>query len=181
MKLNKKWWLSFVLLGAVGAAFFLYWPRQVHLDVQGVKYRLGEANAGREELVQVKIDGEVWKDWKGAPTFSGTIDIEGSDIPLTESEQKIKINLGEGAGSRLIAYNGYHEITGPFRYIYGSLYADDPLRNVSINVFEQKEDGGSEWSSDSGLMVSAPASNRTEALEVANKLMKKDMRGEVLK
>ncbi|CAM3963349.1 hypothetical protein GCM10007362_07780 [Saccharibacillus endophyticus] len=181
MKISKRWGLSLIVLCALGAAFFLYWPRQVHLDVQGVKYHLGEANAGHEELVRVKIDSEVWKDWKGARTFSGTIDIQGSDIPLTESEQKIKINLGEGAGSRLIAYNGYHEITGPFRYIYGSFYADDPLRNVTINVFEQKEDGGSEWSSDSGLMVSAPASNRTEALEVANKLMKKDMRGEALK
>lgn len=180
MKISKKWWLSLIVLCALGAAFFLYWPRQVHLDVQGVKYRLGEANAGHEELVQVKIDGEVWKDWKGASTFSGTIDVEGSDIPLTESKQKIKINLDEEAGSRLIAYNGYDEITGPFRFIYGSLHADDRLQNVTINIFEQKEDGGSEWSSASGLMVSAPASNRTEALEVANQLMEKDMRGKVL-
>lgn len=181
MKPNKKCWLSLVLLGAVGAACFLYWPKQVHLDVQGVKYHLGEANAGHEEFVQVKIDGEVWIDWKGIPTFSGTIDTGDDRLELTEDQRKVKVKLNGIAGNNLISYGGFDANTGPFTFVYGRLYADKSFQNVTLNIFEETEGGGSGWGSDSGLMVSAPASSRTEALEVANTLMKKDMKGGVLK
>ncbi len=181
MKPNKKWWLSLVLLGAVGAACFLYWPKQVHLDAQGVKYHLGETNAGHEEFVQVKIDGEVWIDWKGIPTFSGTIDTGDDRLELTEDQRKVKVKLNGIAGNNLISYGGFDANTGPFTFVYGRLYADKSFQNVTLNIFEETEGGGSGWGSDSGLMVSAPASSRTEALEVANTLIKKDMKGGVLK
>ncbi|NGZ74439.1 hypothetical protein [Saccharibacillus alkalitolerans] len=180
MKSRNKLLIGLIVLCAAGAAFFVYWPKPVHLDAQGVKYRLGEKDSGGEQLVRVRIDGEVRRDWKGKPTFSGTIDAEGEALPVPEDRRTVKVDLSGKPADGLIIYD-YFDDDGLHMYTYGKLFADASFDSVSLNLFEQDEDGGRGWDSGSGLMITAPAKNREQALEIANGLMEREMEGEVLK
>jgi hypothetical protein len=57
---------------------------------------------------------------------------------------------------------------------YGDIYSNGMMEKFTICVFEEDKQrkGGMTWTGKDGLMISAPASNRTEALEITSKLMK---------
>jgi hypothetical protein len=46
---------------------------------------------------------------------------------------------------------------------------------------KNKDNKGKTWTGKEGLMISAPAGNRDEALEISNSLMRKALTGIVLK
>ncbi|WP_172193913.1 hypothetical protein [Saccharibacillus qingshengii] len=172
--------LALLIVGAVtGALLWVYGPRSVDLDVQGVKYRLGEELTEETQLVRVNIEGDIWRSWRGVPRFVGTIDIEGEVPEVPAERKKVEVGLGGSAVDRLIVYD-YFDDEGLHTVTYGSLYTDSDMRQVSINVFDESG-GGQGWSSESGTMVTAPAQNWQQALELANKLMQGEREGEVLK
>lgn len=182
MKSRNVLWTMLIVLCIAGAAVYIYGPRAVLLDTQGVKYRLGEGNAGKEQLVQVKIEGDIWREWNGVPKFVGTIDIEGEVPEVPNERKKVEVNLSEEAIERLIIYD-YFDNEGLHMIAYGRLYTDKSMERISINVFEETEgsaEGGRGWDSGSGLVITAPAQNRQEALKIANELMEKTMDGQTL-
>ncbi len=162
----------------VAAAAWWFWPKPVHLDAQGWTYRLGEQDAQQGQAAKVLLDGEVWRDWQGHRTFSGTIEIEGREVPAPEGQRKVKVRLDEGPADRVMVY-GWIDEDGPHAEAYGALYADRGMNKIALRLFEPQGEGRG-WSSVSGLTVSAPASGREEALRIANELMKQDMQGETL-
>ncbi|CAM3643937.1 MULTISPECIES: hypothetical protein [Saccharibacillus] len=172
--------LALLIVGAVAAAIgFVYGPRPVDLDVQGVKYRLGADAADEAKLVRVKIQGDVWRSWRGTPRFEGTIEVEGEVPEVPAARKKVEVGLGGSAVDRLIVYD-YFDNEGLHTVTYGSLYASSDMRQVSIQVFEEGG-GGQGWNSGSGLMVTAPAEKRQQALEIANLLMREELEGESLR
>lgn len=168
-----------LLVLVVAAAAWWFWPKPVHLDAQGWTYRLGGQDAQQGQAAKVVLDGEVWRDWQGHRTFSGTIEIEGREAPAPEGQRKVEVRLDEGPADRVMVY-GWIDEDGPHTEAYGALYADRGLNKITLRLFKP-EGAGKGWSSASGLTFSAPASGREEALRVANELMKKDMQGETLK
>lgn len=61
-----------------------------------------------------------------------------------------------------------------------TLFVNDDFTKVSIivpNQYNRKGNTGGLWSADDGLMITAPASNRVEALNLANDIMKEYLRG----
>lgn len=172
--------LALLLVGVVAAAAaFVYGPRAVDLDVQGVKYRLGANSVEEAKLVRVKIHGDVWRSWRGVPRFVGTIDLEGEVPEVPAARKKVEVGLGGSAVDRLIVYD-YFDNEGLHTVTYGSLYASSDMRQMSIHVFEDSG-GGQGWNSGSGLMVTAPAENRQQALDIANVLMQEELEGESLR
>ncbi|OWR31398.1 hypothetical protein CDO73_06620 [Saccharibacillus sp. O23] len=168
-----------LLVLVVAAAAWWFWPKPVHLDAQGWSYRLGGQDAQQGQAAKVVLDGEVWRDWTGKRTFSGTIEVEGHEAPAPEGQRKIQVRLDEGPADRVVVY-GWIDQDGPHTEAYGALYANRGMDKIALRLFES-EGMGKGWSSASGLIVSAPASDREEALNVANELMEKDMQGEILK
>ena len=57
---------------------------------------------------------------------------------------------------------------------YGDMYINQMMKEFTICILEEDKQnkGGKTWTPIDGLMVSAPANNRAEALEISNKLMK---------
>ncbi|MBD7969308.1 hypothetical protein [Paenibacillus gallinarum] len=167
------------------------YPKEVNIDEQGIKYRLGKEQKGSEQLVAVKIEGKLYKRISGERRFEGTIDIEGEEIPVPPDLRKLDILIGN---------DGWGAITYPYFtsskkndvvdrtniHPYGSLFINSDFSKVTILLSDQngnESDGniGESWNNENGYMITAPASNRVEAIRLSNDLMEQFLQGLVLK
>ncbi|MFC4808622.1 hypothetical protein [Paenibacillus sp. GCM10023250] len=172
--MKKVIWL--IGLGVVLTAFtvglWLYLPREVDVSLEGVKYRLGTENAQEIEPVTVQIEGTLRRTLNGQRLFRGMLELNGEPLPVPKEQLTNRtFNARKGEGF-LLVYQWFEEGTIGKSFSLGTLYADDHFRQITLTLFEQQADGKSaNWSGEDGLMITAPAKDRTEALRVANTLM----------
>jgi|GEM_PF-560747 len=173
--------LSIWVLMIVISVVLLFLPRTIHLDDVGVKYRLGEDNRGSEQTVHIKMDGKRYLTTSGDYIFRGTIDIEGESFPIPEDQKSLEIRFHKGYGS--MAYINFgNGKTGIF--LYGTLFVDRAFSKLTIAISEEHSSGeqnSKRWSSEDGLMLSMPATNRSEAIQLSNELMETYLGGYILK
>lgn len=171
-------WVLMIVISVV----LLFLPRTIHLDGVGVKYRLGgEDNREPEQTVHIKMDGKRYLTTSGDYIFKGTIDIEGEPFPVPEDQKMLKIRFHKGYGSMeyIIFENGKTDI-----FLYGTLFVDRAFSKLTIAISEEDSSGeqnSKSWSSEDGLMLSMPATNRSEAIQLSNELMETYVGGYTLK
>ena len=56
---------------------------------------------------------------------------------------------------------------------YGMIFIESVFEKLTIEVDEPDEHGGYSWSGKNGWMISAPCSNRIEAIKISNELIQK--------
>ncbi|OZM57564.1 hypothetical protein CIB95_04115 [Lottiidibacillus patelloidae] len=139
-------------------------PKQHTKTLQGISYQLGNEEALQE--VTISIDGEVKRGLFAKKTFEGTLEIQGEELPVPIGERNITIKFNEN-GQGIIVYAGFSD-GEPYTYYYGSIFANDDFTKVTILK-------GS-WHAKDGNMITAPAKNYTEALNISNELMKNFLR-----
>lgn len=150
------------LLGVV----YIYYrtPKLVIVEYQGIYYQLGNRELAEER--PVSFEGQLTRGLWLEDSFQGTITI-GEEVL-----QKVNIRLPKD-GPIVITY--LDEATGEYAS-YGTLYTKDIKKSFTINIYQYDEATDSDgWSSADGFMLSAPARDRSEALELANQLMKDDL------
>ncbi len=162
MKDNKKfiYYTIFIILFVSSVIYF--YPKKLRLDYNGIIYRLGDSNYS--EKIKVSINGYLSKGLIRGDKFQG--------ILIIGDKQLSKINIRfDSADKDDLLY--FDENTGDFTS-YGQIYSSDIKKGLTISVFEQcgQKEGVRRWSSKDGLIISAPANNRNEALDISNKLMK---------
>lgn len=146
--------LTGVLLAVAVTVPFLL-PKRVHMDVRGVKFRLGEA--GFEQPVHVRIDGSVTRSGLGRRTFKGIVSWD--DHPVPEANRHLELRLKDNAAFLIyVDFNGEH-------YPVGYMAFDRDYSRVAIALSEERENGVKGWASEDGLVLAAPAENRNEALD----------------
>lgn len=118
--------------------------------LSGVAYNLGVANTNYEASV-IKISGTVSNPSSGVESFGGVFEIDGREYQLNYSS----------GGSNLLSYASKAGYTRTF----GQAFMNEDFSEIVILVIE---DG---WSSNEGPMLTYPAINKEEALEIANRLM----------
>lgn len=183
----KKWILSFSLLVIIiGVAGIIYvkHPRSIDLELAGVKYQLGSEGAkSGTEPATVVIQGKLHTSLKGERVFKGKIQIVGEQIPVPQDQRKVEIHFSkDGWGSISYIYFIFDErgaIKDSDIYQSHSIFASKDFSRVTLllNTSDQRsdvKDGNTHtvWSSENGMMLSAPASTREEALALSNKLMR---------
>lgn len=57
--------------------------------------------------------------------------------------------------------------------MFGDIHFSPDYDNLAILIYEKTGETSSGWSSEDGLVISAPAKNRYEALKVTNGIMRK--------
>lgn len=178
--MKKVIMIGIALLGISAAAYLAYWfyPREVNLEAQGIQYRLGHPSAENTRPLRVSIQGKIYRSLNGDRTFTGTVDLEGVDIPVPKNQRVMDFKSFQGSKAFHLAY-AYNHNGKPYIYMMGMLYPNDDFSAAVITLVEYKEDGGS-WSGSDGLMVAAPAANREEAVALSNELMRDDLNGLVL-
>lgn len=170
--MKKSVWylvLGVFLIGFI-AVIWLHFPREVDVRLEGVKYRLGKENASEVEPAVIYIKGTVRRTLRGDRLFQGTVEIEGEPIPVPKDELKnYKFIAPKGKGFT-ISYFWTEDWKSWNSFMLGTLYANDDFSQITLAISEKRE-GGWSWNGGDGLMLTAPAKDRTEALQLANKLM----------
>lgn len=163
----KKYFVrAAILLPFLLGVVYLYYrtPKLVKVEYQGIYYQLG--NPDMAEKIPVVFDGYLTRGLWLEDSFRGTITI-GDEIL-----NKVDIRLPKDGPSVIMDYD---EATGEY-VSYGSIYTKDMKKSFTISVFQYDKATDSDgWSSADGAMISAPAQDRKEALELSNQLMKGDL------
>lgn len=160
----------------------------IDLQLEGIKYQLGSEGAkSGAEPATVVIQGKVHTSWKGERVFKGVVQIEGEHIPVPEDQRGVEIHFFKnGWGSIAYPYFIYDErgaVKDIITYPSHSIFANRDFSQVTLLLSTPGQQSAPEdrkshsaWNSENGMMLSAPASTREEALQLSNKLM-----GEFLK
>ncbi|OPA78703.1 hypothetical protein BVG16_12670 [Paenibacillus selenitireducens] len=167
----------------------IYYPKEININAQGIKYGYGTEIVESEKLVNVQIEGKLYKSITGKRKFEGTIDIEGEELPVPLDQRKLTILISdEGAGVINYPYFTYRKdngaTNGSHTYYYGTLVINRNFTNATIfvgNHSEIKDNRGTAWNSVSGQVITVPSSSRAEAIHITNELAGNYLRGLKLK
>lgn len=164
--MKKKMMRVFFLIAAI--CFILYKiPVYKHRTFEGVLFQLGAENVHIVQPVEVEIKGVIKRYFFKPRVFEGTMRIGDERLPPPGSrEEKLKIRLGKLEDSRILTFDA----NGGF-YFYGLLRLNHNVSKIAIAVNEQFDNGG-HWSSKDGMVIAAPATNRAEALAIADELIR---------
>lgn len=160
------------------STFYIYYPRTINLDAQGLKYRLGAGSVGNEQLINLYIKGKMYRSLIGNKTFKGIIELEDDVIPVPRGHRQLEINFYR-TNAGVITYH-YDQDGKPVTFVLGSIYINKDFNKISIAVLDHEGERGS-WTGEAGIMITAPTSTRSEAIDISNELMKDNLNGYKLK
>ena len=165
--------ILFIILLAFGWVVYRIYPRHVALSLKGLEYKLGTAGFATQP-VTLQMNGKLRTGLRGQQTFTGIVNVIGSTIPDRGDGKTLTINFhSDLTGGELTYFNWKTHMF----YSYGSVFTNPRFDEFTIMVFQPN---GSGWNSQNGLMISAPARNRSQALEISNTLMKTALHGHPL-
>lgn len=161
-----------LFLAAAGWLAVEMLPKRINYELDGIKYQLGAGNETLAEPVKVRIDGYLNKSLTGALSFKGEIDLEGYPPPVPEENRRLSISFDKRHSGLVV----YHTVKDGnlIGYSLGILHINDDMSQVSVSLYKEdpKDPSRKSWSGDDGLMISAPAQSREEALDLSNELMR---------
>lgn len=162
---HQKIILACLIIVVVFYVFYAF-PRKYNITFHGIKYRLGDTSY--QEDIEVRIKG-----WYIKKIFSGN-QFRGEICLGDEKLLNVNLELNEYNSDILM---GYKEDIGEFR-MYGEIYLSNTLDKIAILLFEPDDKGDYSkgyWSSKNGLMISAPAKSREEALHLSKELVRPEI------
>lgn len=151
--MKKKYILTIFLVVLLFIIFIL--PKKINYSYEGIKFSL--QNPKYEESVEISIKGYYYKNLFIDDYFQGTIALDNKSYP------GLKLYIGNQF--QMISYRDFSK-DGKID-TYGEIFIGEDFKTLTICVVNP--DSG--WSSTKGVLVSAPAKNRNEAINISNKLM----------
>lgn len=154
------------LIIVIGFYVFSTFPRKYNITFHGIKYRLGDTSY--QEDIVVRIKG-----WYTKKVFSGN-QFRGEICLGNEKLLNVNLELNEYNSDILM---GYKEDIGEFR-MYGKIYFSNTFDKIAILLFEPDDKGDyskGHWNSKNGLMISAPAKSREEAISLSKELLRDEI------
>ncbi|WP_377946615.1 hypothetical protein [Alkalibacillus flavidus] len=145
--------------------FVILTPTAIDTQYEGYVYQLG-SNEANGEKVTIEIKGELQGSIFTNKQFAGSLTIDGKQIPSHNAvEDTVTLELEESLGGLLV----YSEQQGRSYNIiqYGELHQNGEFEEIVIKKFS--EDNG--WNGEDGMIIAAPASNKAQALNVANDIL----------
>ncbi|MCT4566498.1 MAG: hypothetical protein N4A68_19565 [Maledivibacter sp.] len=171
-------WMS-VLIVLIAYGIFAF-PITINKEIPAVKYRLGDEES--IENITIKIDGQYNRKLFLSDTFIGTIYIEGYEFTKDDSgfsnlkSTLADINFNRDGYGRY----GYVKVNSDdlMNLMEGEIFMKDKFSMFTMTIMEKdaSDKSRSGWSSEKGLMISAPAKTRGDALNISNLLMKDFLR-----
>lgn len=155
MKKGCKISIIIVILLLIQGYFYYTFPRKISLSYNGIKYKVGDS--GEQKQIKIAADGYYYNKLFTKDSFEGSISIDNKIYP--------GLKLSVDKQLQMIYYRNFQK--GGSLQTYGEIFVGEKLKNLTICI----QDAQNGWNSKNGLMISAPAKNREEALEISNKLM----------
>ena len=156
--------VAFILIVGV-AICFLPWKHKINKTLNGVQTMIG--NNEYIEEITIAVTGTYNKYLFKDDTFYGAIstNIHG-DI---WSRDKGKLVFSDNNASMVSLSNDNNG------YYFGNLLCSENFSEVLILVCEKSGDGSYGWYGEDGVYIVAPAQNKVQAIETANKLREKSV------
>ena len=160
--------ILFMFIAVMFLTTWLYMSYTRPIDIQyrysGIKYHIGDLQSA--EPINIEIKGKFVKELFGNyGEFDGTIKVGEkifADRPIGFNKYKM--------GS-LVSSEGQ----------YGMIFIGGMFKKLTIEIDEPNKYGGYSWNWKNGWMISAPCSNRTEAIKISNELIQKLNKGLVVR
>ena len=155
--MNKKIFKICLVIVLLVVILILY-PKRYDKEFSGIIYRLGKENQEYFERVSISFDGKLTR----LPILNNKYigDIIIGDMKITE------ITLVFDSDNSAMIFDSNLNT-------YGQIYFDNDYKSFTIAISEQIGSNSAKgWDGSNGLMISAPASSREEALNISNKVMK---------
>ncbi|WMJ23973.1 hypothetical protein RBG61_04700 [Paludicola sp. MB14-C6] len=167
MKTNKK------AIQIVAILFFIIVlvcifpiPRKIDKIVPAFEWQNGNANYQKQ--TQIKIKG-IYKDYLfRRDTFKGTICIDGYDYTSDGTHELRPFTFFNND-----AHLQYMDKKTFYFKSLGTIYRNPNWDKTLICVYKELE-GRREWSEDDGIIISAPATTREEAMKVVDNIKQYD-------
>lgn len=168
--------IKILLVFIITLGIFSIWyltPKKCNVTLDGVYYQLG--NEELSQSVKVHLDGKLHNRINGKKTFKGTVEIEGQGVPAIPKD-KTEVVFDYHGDNRSPLFSAFRVIDDAGRvvpdiYNYGLIYTNNRFTQFTIALFIDGD--SSKWSPINGLMITAPAHDRLEALNTSQKLMAK--------
>jgi hypothetical protein len=142
-----------VILGSFGGYQIYSYPLKINYTFMSLMFQLG--NEANTKKVPIEIKGTYARRLFESDVFNGTVTIDNKRF----SGESVRISS---------ATKEFYGLNDGFVQ-YGRMYTDDNFESFNIWIYDKVENSISfKW--DNGYMISYPAENREEALEVTNKL-----------
>ncbi len=159
MRFHRKYIIRAVILLPVLLGVIYFWyrvPWEFHKEFEGIYYKLGDPYFS--EKVTIRFDGYLQRGVWQEDVFDGKLQIG-------VKEMHVILHIPED-GPTALMYQ-FNSILG----MYGFLYTKDIKKGFTILVFENDdtEANNSSQSARDWYMISAPADNRSEAMELSKK------------
>jgi hypothetical protein len=161
--------IIFIIFIAIAASYIVYtYPKHLTKEFDGILYRLGDSDKEYASKVKVTFSGVYSKNFIFGNNFKGDIFINGSKVDVNEVKFD-KYNRG-------ILGRYYNENTGE-NVLLSMIIMDSNFNKFTIAVDDlhsKTEDSESyTWSTNEGLVITAPAKNRSEALNITKEIFSK--------
>ncbi|WP_409275973.1 hypothetical protein V1499_10260 [Neobacillus sp. SCS-31] len=160
------------LIGLISIAVWYSIPKDINQEFDGFVFGVGRKSNQIHEKVTITIKGSLHKKIFNQDRFKGTIDIKG-EVPQNILIDKKEVEVVFLGNNGTLSFKDYSHPTK--RNNYGNLYINNDFSELAIIVYELVESGSDhatyEWDPDGGLLISGPATNRKEALNISNKLI----------
>lgn len=158
MKKGYRVGISILIIFLTVGYFYYTFPRKVNLAYDGIKCNINDQQ--QQEQVKINLTGFYHNQIFAKDFFRGSVTIDNEIYP------DLKLLIEDQL--QMIQYRDY-EGSGKL-HTYGEAFIEENLKALTILLVHDTENG---WEGEDGLILSAPAKNKAEALEIYNKLMKK--------
>lgn len=153
MKKSYRIPIAILVCGLIYGCVFFGLPRQLNLSYNALEYQLG--NTEFQKLTNISFDGWYYDRVFKKDCFVGTFTVGDKVFPNVKGTERELLMT-------------YDKTKGTY-YTLGEVIIGNYCKEITICLFEPKAG----WNSGDGKMISAPATNRLEALGISNRLMQK--------
>lgn len=174
--MSKKGTVTFILIICVVSTIVLLLiyirPISVDIKLNGVRYStvLNDDSIIQTEIVVMQ--GTLKRKLNGERTFSGTLGSGKNELELQKNMRKVDILFdSEGYGKMMSTQVNQQADWKPENYRYGIIFADFNRKELTIQLNELNEKSVERWVQGEGNLITAPASNKADALKISNRLM----------
>lgn len=167
-----------LLFSLICLTIFIVWyslPKEVNMTFNGYLYGLGDKKQSVNGKVDIIVKGKLRKKIFNHDRFKGLIEIKG-DVPhyIRINQKEVEIVFDEDNSGLIVLNNAFNWLNFT---TYGTLYINNKFSQLTILIFKNEANESNGWSAGDGMMISAPANTREEALSISNHLMKKMLTG----
>ncbi|MGM8215530.1 hypothetical protein ACLIA0_08125 [Bacillaceae bacterium W0354] len=141
-------------------------PKNIKENLEGIQYASGSES--EVESVTIQIDGKLRRSLTGEMTYTGTIEISNEKLPVPKDQSEVVIEF-DSTHQGLFTYTYVQSNVPKFHHI-GTIFTN---RNFNRIVIVRENFSIIDGSISDTTIISAPAKNKEEAIQVTNEVTKK--------